>query len=113
MSHQSYSSASDPINCYSLLAAHIRESVSYYDKLLWSAGADHPMLTYSFLYGITALSDSLCALNAKLRRPLLTRLYLIRHRETLWNTEGRLQGRMDSPLTATGLQSEMASVSHR
>jgi len=43
----------------------------------------------------------------------LTRLYQIRHRETQWNTEGRLQGRMDSPLTATGLQSEMASVSHR
>lgn len=33
----------------------------------------------------------------------MTRLYLIRHRETQWNTEGRLQGRMDSPLTVTGL----------
>lgn len=34
----------------------------------------------------------------------MTRIFLIRHGETQWNTEGRFQGRMDSPLTALGLQ---------
>lgn len=29
-------------------------------------------------------------------------LYILRHGETVWNAEGRLQGRADSPLTATG-----------
>ena len=29
-------------------------------------------------------------------------LYLMRHGQTVWNAEGRLQGRMDSPLTALG-----------
>ena len=29
-------------------------------------------------------------------------LYLIRHGQTLWNAEGRLQGRLDSPLTDLG-----------
>lgn len=29
-------------------------------------------------------------------------LYLTRHGETLWNREGRLQGRLDSPLTGLG-----------
>jgi 2,3-bisphosphoglycerate-dependent phosphoglycerate mutase len=33
-----------------------------------------------------------------------TQVYLIRHGETLWNTERRLQGQLDSPLTADGLQ---------
>jgi broad specificity phosphatase PhoE len=33
---------------------------------------------------------------------VLPDLYLIRHGETLWNREGRLQGRLDSPLTAEG-----------
>ena len=29
-------------------------------------------------------------------------LYLMRHGETVWNAEGRLQGRLDSPLTEAG-----------
>lgn len=33
----------------------------------------------------------------------MTRLILIRHGETLWNTERRMQGQLDSPLTARGL----------
>ena len=31
-------------------------------------------------------------------------LYLMRHGETLWNIEGRLQGRADSPLSERGLR---------
>ncbi len=30
-------------------------------------------------------------------------IYLLRHGETLWNSEGRLQGQRDSPLTARGI----------
>lgn len=30
-------------------------------------------------------------------------LWLLRHGQTVWNAEGRLQGRLDSPLTATGV----------
>lgn len=29
-------------------------------------------------------------------------IYLVRHGETLWNREGRMQGHLDSPLTARG-----------
>jgi probable phosphoglycerate mutase len=29
-------------------------------------------------------------------------IYLVRHGETEWNREGRIQGRLDSPLTASG-----------
>lgn len=32
------------------------------------------------------------------------RLYMARHGETEWNLEGRMQGRLDSPLTALGVQ---------
>ncbi len=32
----------------------------------------------------------------------MTRVILIRHGETLWNREGRMQGQSDSPLSATG-----------
>ncbi len=32
----------------------------------------------------------------------MTRLYIIRHGETLWNTQKRMQGHLDSPLTDTG-----------
>ncbi len=31
-------------------------------------------------------------------------LYLIRHGETIWNTESRMQGRLDSPLTKRGIE---------
>lgn len=31
-------------------------------------------------------------------------LYLTRHGETIWNTQSRMQGRQDSPLTENGLQ---------
>jgi probable phosphoglycerate mutase len=34
----------------------------------------------------------------------LTEIFLIRHGETLWNQQGRMQGQHDSPLTALGLQ---------
>jgi probable phosphoglycerate mutase len=34
----------------------------------------------------------------------LTEILLIRHGETLWNEQGRMQGQHDSPLTALGLQ---------
>ena len=33
----------------------------------------------------------------------MTRLILIRHGETLWNTERRMQGQLDSPLTERGI----------
>jgi probable phosphoglycerate mutase len=33
----------------------------------------------------------------------LTEILLIRHGETLWNQEGRMQGQQDSPLTAMGM----------
>lgn len=32
------------------------------------------------------------------------RLFLARHGQTVWNSERRLQGRRDSPLTATGVE---------
>ena len=32
----------------------------------------------------------------------LTTLYLVRHGQTVWNVEGRMQGRLDSGLTSTG-----------
>jgi probable phosphoglycerate mutase len=34
----------------------------------------------------------------------MTEILLIRHGETLWNQQGRMQGQNDSPLTALGLQ---------
>lgn len=30
-------------------------------------------------------------------------LYLLRHGETIWNTQGRFQGQLDSPLTPNGI----------
>jgi probable phosphoglycerate mutase len=40
----------------------------------------------------------------------VTRLCLIRHGETAWNAEGRVQGQLDIPLSATGL-AQAAAVS--
>ena len=40
-----------------------------------------------------------------MNRPVLSRaamIYLVRHGETVWNREGRLQGHLDSPLTSLG-----------
>lgn len=33
----------------------------------------------------------------------MTEILLVRHGETLWNTEGRIQGQLDSPLSSAGL----------
>ncbi|MEN8218669.1 MAG: histidine phosphatase family protein [Pseudomonadota bacterium] len=38
----------------------------------------------------------------------MTQIVLIRHGETLWNSEGRIQGHLDSPLTKTGLAQAQA-----
>lgn len=34
----------------------------------------------------------------------MAKIYLLRHGETVWNTEQRLQGQLDSPLTQKGLR---------
>lgn len=36
--------------------------------------------------------------------PLITNLYLVRHGQTKWNVDNRLQGKLDSPLTETGIE---------
>src|SRR6185295_17267686 len=38
------------------------------------------------------------------RVELVTEVLLIRHGETLWNQQGRMQGQNDSPLTPLGLE---------
>jgi phosphoserine phosphatase len=42
----------------------------------------------------------------------MTRIILTRHGQTLWNIEGRVQGRLDSPLTEMGLL-QARSLAHR
>lgn len=42
----------------------------------------------------------------------LPRLLVIRHGETQWNRAGRLQGRLDTPLTANGVRQAMAVGEH-
>lgn len=37
-------------------------------------------------------------------------LYLMRHGQTVWNAEGRMQGRLDSPLTALGIAQARAQA---
>jgi phosphoserine phosphatase len=38
----------------------------------------------------------------------VTSIYLIRHAETIWNAERRMQGRLDAPLSPRGLQQLVA-----
>ena len=41
----------------------------------------------------------------------MTQLFLVRHGETRWNSEGKIQGHLDSPLTNTGIaQAESLAV---
>ena len=41
----------------------------------------------------------------------MTQFFLVRHGETLWNLEGKIQGHLDSPLTKTGIaQAESLAV---
>jgi len=44
--------------------------------------------------------------------PKMVRIILVRHGETAWNLEGRLQGHRDSPLTPTG-RSQVAAIAER
>lgn len=37
-------------------------------------------------------------------------LYLMRHGQTVWNAAGRMQGRLDSPLTALGISQAQAQA---
>ena len=44
--------------------------------------------------------------------PKMARIILVRHGETEWNLEGRLQGHRDSPLTPTG-RAQVAAIAER
>lgn len=39
-----------------------------------------------------------------------TRIFLVRHGETLWNLEGRMQGHLDVPLTEVGIEQAKAAA---
>ena len=57
------------------------------------------------LYGVHEPGDSSAGsaiIAAKVRRPEWKCLYLVRHGETEWNRQRRMQGRLDSRLTAEG-----------
>ncbi len=43
-----------------------------------------------------------------MRKPLLSEVYILRHGETVWNVEGRMQGRFDSDLTPLGRMQGLA-----
>ena len=49
---------------------------------------------------------------ASVARADVTRLLVIRHGETVWNVEGRVQGYMDSPLTPAG-EAQAAALGRR
>ena len=49
---------------------------------------------------------------ASVARADVTRLLVIRHGETVWNVEGRVQGYMDSPLTTAG-EAQAAALGRR
>ncbi|HEC85461.1 MAG TPA: histidine phosphatase family protein [Thioploca sp.] len=42
----------------------------------------------------------------------MTQIFLVRHGETVWNTQCRIQGHLDSPLTRTGLSQAKALAKH-
>jgi probable phosphoglycerate mutase len=42
----------------------------------------------------------------------MTQIFLVRHVETVWNVESRMQGHLDSPLTNTGLAQAEALAEH-
>ncbi|WP_051303082.1 histidine phosphatase family protein [Psychromonas aquimarina] len=42
----------------------------------------------------------------------MTDIYLIRHGETTWNKQGRLQGHLDSPLTAKGREDALQQLNY-
>ncbi len=40
------------------------------------------------------------------------KVLIIRHGETQWNRQGKLQGRLDTPLTLNGVRQAMAVAAH-
>lgn len=43
-------------------------------------------------------------------RPMYPDLYLMRHGQTVWNAQGRMQGKLDSPLTDLGIDQARAQA---
>src|SRR5438105_2360386 len=50
----------------------------------------------------TRSSPRAWAITTRSTEPVMTTLYLVRHGETDWNRDGRVQGHSDTPLNATG-----------